>query len=259
MPYLTTIVAYIFDYDEKQIVPMKRKILNSFIVAIAFILTFLVYLFATRLVLNNADNGSIIMEANSMIHSSHMLKGWFMPSDNFITIDIPFYVIALLLGLKFSVLLKAIPAMLFTFAILLSVFLATRGLNLKRSILATLSVLGFIGFPSYEVLGQVLQGPIHVGTIVFTLVAFVLYYFYTKDKFPVISFSLMLLFVFLSVIGDPLSVVVLALPIIALETIRYYKPDTREGKNILLVLGIVVVSGMSFLVSRYSFLKEYIY
>ena len=248
MPYFTTIVAYIFDSKEVKAVSKKRRALNISLLIIASIIAFLVYLFATRLVLNNADNGSVIMEASSMVHNSHILRGWFMPSDNFITIDIPLYAIALLFGLKFAVLLKVVPAMLYTFAILLSIFIATRGLSYKKSVLATLAVLGFIGFPSYEVLGQVLQGPIHIGTIVFTLIAFALYYFYTENKFPAVSLPIMLLFICLSVIGDPLSVVVLVLPILSLEIIRYYRSSTREVENIILVIGTIAASGIGFLV-----------
>src|ERR1019366_2418084 len=58
-------------------------------------LLFAMYLFISRIVLYNADDASIILEAQSMLHGNYILHGWYIPTDNFLTIDMPLYAIGL--------------------------------------------------------------------------------------------------------------------------------------------------------------------
>ena len=56
------------------------------------------YLLISRIVIYNSDDASIILEAQSMLHGNYILRGWYMPADNFLTIEIPLYTLGCLLG-----------------------------------------------------------------------------------------------------------------------------------------------------------------
>src|SRR5450432_1250836 len=75
------------------------------------------YVLISRTVFYNADDASIIIEAQSMMHGNLLLRGWYIPSDNFLFIDIPFYALGLRLGFSMTSLLHIVPSLLYTLVV----------------------------------------------------------------------------------------------------------------------------------------------
>ncbi len=210
-----------------------------------------IYLYASRIVLHSSDNASILLQAYDLIHTSKILKGWYLPSDDFITLDMPLYALGLLLGLNMQVLMKVIPVLLFTGVTLSGMYLAgSLGKTGIQKILAVVTFIAIVAFPSYDMLTQVLQGPIHIGTILGTLLAFIAYYFYKERSYKIVSLLILGILTVLLVIGDPMSEVILVVPILLVETLLLYK-SKFTSRSQYIIIGIVLLSTLLALYTRH--------
>jgi hypothetical protein len=199
------------------------------------------YLYASRIILHNSDNASILLQAYDLIHSSKILKGWNLPTDNFLTLDIPLYALGLLLGFNMHVLMKAVPVLLYTGVVFAGIYLASLGKTGKQKIIAVLTCMAIIVFPSYTMLQTVLQGPIHLGTILGTLLAFIAYYYYKERSYKIVSLLIVSILTCLLVFGDPMSEIILVFPIVLVEAIFLYK-SRFTSRSQYIMIGTVLLS-----------------
>ncbi len=181
-------------------------------------LLFTMYLLISRIVLYNADDASILLEAQSMLRGNYIMSGWYMPTDNFLTIDIPFYALGLKLGFSPIALLRIVPSLLYTLVILCSGYLVSTLLPQKQRLWSWLAVLGILAFPPLYMVQLLLVGPIHVGTLLFALIGLIAYkHFLSGARGKWFAFAILLLLMILAMVGDPLVLVFLVVPLILTE------------------------------------------
>ncbi len=193
------------------------------------------YLYEARIVLHSSDNASILLQAYDFIHTSKILQGWYLPADSYVTIDMPFYVLGLLSGFDMPVLMKIIPALLYTGIVFSGMYLASFGKKGKPKILAIMAFLAIVAFPSYNTATQVLQGPIHIGTILGVLLALIAYCCYKEYSHKIVSLLILGILTLLLVVGDPMSEVILVAPILLVEGILLYKKRFRSRSQYAII------------------------
>ncbi|MGH2486954.1 MAG: hypothetical protein ACRDHE_13170, partial [Ktedonobacterales bacterium] len=213
---------------------------------IGFALLFVAYLYATRTVGNNSDNASVILEGQAMAHGNLLLRGWYLPPDSFITTEAALDALG---GLLFSPaqLLKLTPAFLYASASLLAAYLAGRTVTEPAARwLASVACVALIAFPNGSLLVMVMQGPMHFGTIVASLIAWLAY-----DRFVTHPASRGMLAAFalvttLAIIGDPMAEALIVLPALIVGVWALWRSGGRDviarattaGAAVALLLGV---------------------
>jgi hypothetical protein len=130
------------------------------------------YLISIHAVVANSDSASVALVGQSMAKGNVLLHGWGLSLDSFWTIDTPFYAAAYLFdGLRPS-LLYAVPAFIAAIVILVGVLMAGQEARGSARIAGSFTVVALLAFPSPALATFFLQGPLHVGTALFALVAF---------------------------------------------------------------------------------------
>jgi hypothetical protein len=206
---------------------------------------FSMYLLISRIVLYNADDASIILEAQSMLHGNIIMHGWYMPTDNFLTIDMPLYAIGLQLGFSLTALLRIVPSFLYTLVILCTGYLVSTLLPQKQRLWSWLALLGILAFPPLYMVQLLLVGPIHVGTLLFALIGLIAYkHFLSGARGKWFTLAILLVLLTLAMVGDPLVLVFLVLPLLLTECIqmvakrRISLPENAAFFGTLLAIGI---------------------
>lgn len=205
------------------------------------------YLLISRIVIYNSDDASIILEAQSMVHGNFILRGWYMPADNFLTIEIPLYTLGRLLGFSMTSLLHIIPALLYTLVVILGGYLASMLLQRDQRIWSLLAFLGIVAFPPLDEVQRLLVGPIHIGTVFFILVGLIAYkHFLTVEKGKGTAFAIVMLVIVLTTVGDPFVLVLFVLPLILTESIQMFVTKRISFPENLVVLGALLAVILSF-------------
>ncbi len=210
-------------------------------------LLFASYLLISRIVVYNSDDASILLEAQSMLHGNYLLQGWYMPTDNFLTIDIPLYALGLKLGFPLVALLRIVPSLLYTSVILCSGYLVSTLLPHEQRLWSWLALLGILAFPPLYMVQLLLVGPIHVGTLLFALIALIAYRHFLRGAgrkwfaFAVLQFLLLL-----AVVGDPFVLVFLVVPLLLTECTQMVlkrRISLQENAVFFASLCAIVISG----------------
>jgi hypothetical protein len=210
-------------------------------------LLFAAYLFLSRGVLYNSDNAGIVLEAQSMLHGNALLRGWYTPTDDFLTIEIPLYALGLLLGFSMPSLLHIIPALLYTLVVICGGYLASTLLQGKHRILCLLAFLGLVAFLTLDLAQSLLMGPTHMGTILLALVGLLLYRrFLLGGKGKRVALAVILLLTVLLVVGDPFALVFFVLPLILVESIQMLVEKRLSVQGILVVATLLLMTILSF-------------
>jgi hypothetical protein len=205
------------------------------------------YLLISRTVIYNSDNASIILEAQSMLHGNYFLRGWYMPTDNFLTIEIPLYTLGRLLGFSMTSLLHIIPALLYTLVVIFGGYLASMLLQGKQRIWSLLVFLGIVAFPSLDAVQRLLIGPIHIGTVFFILVGLIAYkHFLTVERGKGTAFAIVTLVIVLTTVGDPFVLVLFVLPLILTEGIQVFVTKRLSFPEDLVISGVLLAVILSF-------------
>jgi hypothetical protein len=101
-----------------------------------------------------------------------MLHGWALSLDSFWTVDVPFYAVAIaIVGLRAS-LLNAVPAMIAALVICVGMAMARNSRRGWPAVIGAVSVALILGLPSRAFSLFFLQGPLHVATTLWSLLAF---------------------------------------------------------------------------------------
>jgi hypothetical protein len=210
-------------------------------------LLFATYLLISRTVVYNSDDASIILEAQSMLNGNFILHGWYVPTDNFLTIEIPLYALGLLLGFSTSSLLHIIPSLLYILIVISGGYLASTLLQGKQRIWSVFAFLGIVAFPPLAMVQRLLVGPVHMGTILFTLIGLIAYRLYlTGKKGRKVAFAILLLVITLAVIGDPFALVFFALPLILTEGLQTLVQKRRSLRENSILSGVLLAIILAF-------------
>jgi hypothetical protein len=123
-------------------------------------------------VANNSDSSTVVLEGYAMVHGNPLLHNWSLSLDSFWTVDAPFYALGyLVFGLR-PVLVNFVPALLAVLVIVLAACMAREGIRGRAAVIAAAFVTILLVLPSHALAYFLLQGPWHIGTALWCLVAF---------------------------------------------------------------------------------------
>ena len=131
-----------------------------------------------------------------------------------------------------SVLMKVVPALIYTAVVFSGIYLASVGKTGTKKFFAIIALTAISVFPSHFIITQLLGGPIHIGTILGTLLAFIAYHSYKEHSYKIGSLLAIGILTLLLVIGDPMSEAILVIPIVLIEGIFSIKASLRHSVSI---------------------------
>jgi hypothetical protein len=123
-------------------------------------------------VANNSDSSTVVLEGYAMVHGNPLLHNWSLSLDSFWTVDAPFYGLGyLLIGLR-PVLVNFIPALLGLLVIVFGACVARDGVRGRAALIAVSAVTVLLILPNHALAYFLLQGPWHIGTALWCILAF---------------------------------------------------------------------------------------
>jgi hypothetical protein len=178
-----------------------------------FAALFALYLYATRFIPNDSDNASILLEVQAMAHGNLILHGWYLPPDSFITSEMPLDAVAGLI-IPSVALLKITPALLYAATMLGAVYLALRCAPAGTPRwLAGGACVALVAFPTGPLFAMLMQGPMHIGTLVLSLLAWIAYDRFVKRPASRVMLGLFVLVTALAILGDPMAELLIVPPV----------------------------------------------
>jgi hypothetical protein len=180
-------------------------------IVLGVVTLFMLYLYATRGVSNNADDASLILQSQAMLHGNFLLRGWYLPPDSYITTDMALNAVGSIF-FDGAQLLKISPAFLYTATVAVAAVLASRIVAAASRWLAVIACLALIAFPVGRLFGFSMQSPMHIGTALATLIAWLAYDHFVKRPTSRGLWGVFILVTTLSIIGDPLAEVLIVAP-----------------------------------------------
>lgn len=189
---------------------------------VAGMILFALYIVLSYTVTPNSDNTVPLLEAQSILHGNIFLRGWWVSPDTFYWTDLPFYVVAeAFAGLR-PALMHVVPAFIFTLTVLTGTYLINERVPSRVRWLAIGVFLVVVGAPVNYAAGFLLLGPLHVGTLLFVIIALRLAIQGTR---PAVVGSAVILAC--AAASDPLAYVVGVAPL-AILAIRAYILDRHS-------------------------------
>ena len=123
-------------------------------------------------VVGNSDGATVVLEGQAMGSGNVLLHHWSLSYDSFWSVDALFYMLgALAIGVR-PVLLHLVPAVLASLVVLTGCALARVGRRGTAAVAAVVTVGALLALPGRVLAVFFFQGPLHVGTILFCLLAF---------------------------------------------------------------------------------------
>ena len=154
----------------------KRRVARALTLAAslsAFLaLVALLYTVSLHNVVGDSDSATVVLEGQSMAGGNVMLHGWALSLDSFWTIDALFYMLVELVTGMRDLLLYFVPALIAALVIVVGAWLARDGRRGMAGFAAAATVVALLGCPSHVLSVWFLQGPLHVGTALWCLIAF---------------------------------------------------------------------------------------
>jgi hypothetical protein len=204
---------------------------------------------ASRAFAGNSDGATVVLEGVALRHGHLLLNGWDLSYDSFWSVDtLAYAAVSLVLGLRRD-LLDVVPALLALGAIAVGATICWRGRSVQAAGVAALVVIAVLGLPSPVLAFFLLQGPWHVGTALWCLIAFV---GLRRRRFDV-GWVVAVLFLAAATLGDLSSVALGLLPclFVGLLAMARYR-SIRSGLSTLVapVLAVLLAVGVRALTVR---------
>ncbi len=150
----------------------RRALLAGGLVVVVAVLAAVLYRAGTHAGPVDADSATVVLEGSAMAHGNLGLSGWALSRDSFWTIDALANMLAVLVDGVRPVLLYAVPAVFAALVVVVAAALARAEQRRPGRLVAVLVVVAFLALPSRALSLFYLQGPYHVGTALFALLAF---------------------------------------------------------------------------------------
>ena len=132
----------------------------------------LLYAVAHHAYAPDSDGATVALEGFAMAHGRLLFHGWAISLDSFWTVDALWYLVASLLFGLHPVLMQAVPAAIAAAVIAFGVVIAVDERSRAAAVAAGATVVAILGLPSQALANFLLRGPLHVGTALWCLVAF---------------------------------------------------------------------------------------
>jgi len=154
--------------------PVKWRVLTPVTwTSIFALVATLLYFYGLHSNWGNADLVRGILQGGDMAHGNVLLNHWYSSADNYLTIDLAFFAVAVFFVGQKVVLLHLISCLIWAALIFASGYIAGIGLKRWTRVWATLAVLVMLGLPSPLLAQALSQTMVHVGTCLFVLLAFI--------------------------------------------------------------------------------------
>ncbi len=136
------------------------------------ILVLLMYQAAMHATIPDSDAATALLQGQAMRTGNPMLNGWALSFDPFWTIDGVFYAVAELVDGMRPELLYLVPAAMAALVIVVAAALARDGRTGAGGVAAAVTVVALLALPSHALSLVFLHGAMHVGTVLWCLIAF---------------------------------------------------------------------------------------
>ncbi|MDA8291618.1 MAG: hypothetical protein M0Z33_08080, partial [Actinomycetota bacterium] len=135
-------------------------------------LTVLLYATSVHAVPGNSDGSTVILEGQALAHGHVTLHHWFLSLDSFWGVDALLYAVGVaVMGVR-PELLNLVPGFIAACLVVLGMWLARDRRGGVAGAAGALTVLALLAFPSHALATFYLQGPLHVGTALWCMLAF---------------------------------------------------------------------------------------
>jgi hypothetical protein len=135
-------------------------------------LTAFFYLLARRVLTGDSDSATVLLQGQSINAGNVTLSGWRTLYDSFWTVDAPFYAAGVrLLGVD-PRLMYLVPAFLGAVVVAVGAWLACGSRRGVAGLAAMATVIVLVALPSQALAAWFLHGALHVGTVLWVLIAF---------------------------------------------------------------------------------------
>lgn len=122
----------------------------------------------------NSDSATVVLEGQAMNAGHLLLSGWSLSLDSFWSVDVPFYALAIrLFGLTRN-LIFTVPSVIAALVVLVVALMAVGTRRRLAALVGVLLVAIPLALPSRAFSIFFVQGPFHVATTLFALLAFAL-------------------------------------------------------------------------------------
>ncbi len=123
-------------------------------------------------VVGNSDGATVVLEGQAMSTGNALLHHWSLSLDSFWTIDALFYTVAVPLAGVTPALLSWVPAVIAAVVVVSAALTARSGHRGAPAVAAMVTVAALLALPGHVLADYFLQGPLHVGTALWCLLAF---------------------------------------------------------------------------------------
>jgi hypothetical protein len=120
----------------------------------------------------NSDGATVVLEGQSLLSGDVTLHHWFLSLDSFWGVDVLFYAVAILVAGLRPEWLNLVPAVIASLVIVVGMAMARGDRSRTAGLAGPLTVVALLAFPTHALAPFWLQGPLHVGTALWCLLAF---------------------------------------------------------------------------------------
>jgi hypothetical protein len=207
--------------------PLKERVLTATFWTICFgLLATLLYFYGLHSYWGNADLVRGLLQGQDIAKGNVLLNHWTSSADNFLSIDLIFFTIGILIVGQKVFLLHLISSLIWAALIFAGGYIAALGLTRWTRLWAMLTVLVVLGLPSPLLAQALSQTMVHVGTCLFVLLAFIAL---QSGRFGR-GWTVAVVLLTAATFGDPLALAFGLAPVFVvgvLESVR--KRDWRRG------------------------------
>jgi len=150
----------------------RRLVVCGAFLAGSAVLVAVLYAAAVHAFTGDSDGATVVLEGQAMGAGHLMLHGWSLSLDSFWTVDAIFYTLVELATGLTSTTLYLVPAIIAALVIAVGALLAGYGRRGVARVAAGATVVTLLALPSHTLAIFFLRGPLHVGTVLWCLIAF---------------------------------------------------------------------------------------
>jgi hypothetical protein len=225
----------------------RRNAVKILLLLSAFLILAIAYYYNFCRFPRTSDDANFLLAGSEISDGNWRLKGWWLPEDNYLTIDLPLYALLVkCLGVT-PYIMFYIPAALWAGVALLSLVLSGSGLTGTKKMMALAAVTTPVLLPiignhsSMEAIAHVWP---HTGTILYVLLIFLLAKMAMSGQraHPRSILIAYTLIVVLAVFGDPFSVYIGVIPVATVAAFSIFYGSKSRQK--LLVLVFTLLAGL---------------
>ena len=193
--------------------PVARRLAGALAAAGAFcVWTLFLTLVSRHTRYGSSDNANALLAGADMLRGNPLLRDWVLPTNSYWLVDLPVFGVAgVLFGVR-EILLHAVPAALAVVTIGAGVWMARAARPAGRWWAGAGVLVILLGLPHLYLVITILQGPHHLGTALFCLIAFVLL---ARARVGDLRWAAAAMLLAISVRSDPMAIAIGVIPVAA--------------------------------------------